>query len=74
MAKIIVVDGFEENYAICENRRSKKIIQIDISNLPEGTKEGTVLRLCRGKLYIDTRLQNKIQDRIQSKMNDIWED
>ena len=74
MAKIIVVDRFEENYAICENRKSKKKMEIDISNLPEGTKEGTVLRLCRGKLYIDARLQSKIEERIKSKMNDIWED
>ena len=72
MAKILVVDRIENDIAVCENRRNKKIIEIQLSKLPEGGKEGTVIKYCMGKYSIDTETQNEIEKRIQEKMNGIW--
>lgn len=74
MSKIFVVDRIEDNVAVCENRKNKKMINIELSNLPEGTKEGTVLRYKMGKYTIDLQLQSEIEQQIQDKMNDIWND
>ena len=74
MSKIFVVDRIEENIAVCENRKNRKMMNIELSKLPEGTKEGTVLRYRMGRYTIDLQLQNEIEQQIQEKMNDIWND
>ena len=73
MGKVLVVDRIEDNIAICENRRSKRIIEINIARLPEGIKEGTVLKYKRGAFSIAFQMQKAIEQRIQEKMNDLWE-
>lgn len=73
MKKILVVDRIEGNIAVCENRKNKKMIEIELSKLPQGITDGTVLRYCRGKYSIDEQIQKEIEDRIQEKMNDIWD-
>ena len=74
MSKILVVDRIENNIAVCENRKSKKMIEIELSKLPQNVKEGTVLKYKRGKFSIDSEKQKEIEERIQEKMNSIWED
>ena len=46
---IWVVDRFEENFAICENRETKEIRKINLKELPENLKEGNVLKLQSNK-------------------------
>lgn len=73
MGKILVVDRIEGDIAVCENRKSKRIIHINISNLPDGTKEGTILKYKRGIFSIDIEMQKSVEHRIQDKMNNLWE-
>ncbi|MBP3503222.1 MAG: DUF3006 domain-containing protein [Clostridia bacterium] len=72
MEETLVVDRIEENIAVCENRKSGKIIEIDISKLPKGIKEGNVLKYEKGIYKIDIEEQKKIEERIKEKMKNIW--
>lgn len=73
MGKILVIDRIEGEIAVCENRRSKRILQINVARLPEGIREGTILKYKRGAFSIALQTQKIIADRIQEKMNDLWE-
>lgn len=69
----LVIDRIEDNIAICENRYNKVIFEIDLSKLPEGSKEGTILKYLDGEYRIDEEEQLNIEQRIGQKMNDLWE-
>lgn len=73
MGKILVVDRIEGDIAVCENRRSKRILQINVARLPAEIREGTVLKYKRGTFSIAMQTQKIIAERIQEKMNDLWE-
>lgn len=72
MEETLVVDRIEGNIAVCENRNSGKIIEIDVSKLPKEIKEGTVLKYEKGIYNIDLEEKKKIEDRIKEKMKNIW--
>lgn len=72
MEEILVVDRIENNIAVCENRGNGKMVEVDISKLPEDIKEGTVLRYKNGVYNIDLEEQKKIEERIREKMRKIW--
>lgn len=69
----LVVDRFEENYAVCEDRNTKEIVNIELNKLPSGILEGTVIKYENGKYIVDTKSQEEISDRIKNKMDDLWE-
>lgn len=69
-----VVDRFEGDFAICENRENKEKRKIKIKKLPENIKEGSILRFKDGKYSLDLNEQEKIEKRIEEKMRDIWND
>ena len=71
---IWVVDRFEENFAICENRETKEIRKINLNELPENLKEGNVLKLQNNKYENDLEEQQNIEKRIAEKMKNIWND
>lgn len=68
----LVIDRFEGNYAICE-KEDRKTINIRISELPSGVKEGSVLICNNGQFTIDTKETDKLKAEIDNLMNDIWE-
>lgn len=70
MEEILVVDRIEENIAVCENRKTKKMQNINLEELPEGIKEGSILKWRDGKYEIDT--SGEIENRIEQKMKDVW--
>lgn len=72
MQDILVVDRIEGEYAVCENRRTKEMQDIKLTDLPEEIKEGTVLKWNDGKYEIDTKEQKEIEDRIKQKMDSLW--
>lgn len=74
MGKILVVDRIENNIAVCENRKNRKIIEIDLARLPQGVREGSVIKCRMGRYSLDEEIQKKIEERIQEKMKDIWND
>lgn len=69
-----VIDRFEENFAICENRETKEIRKINLYDLPENIKEGSVLKLKNDKYELDLEEEKKIEERISEKMKNIWND
>lgn len=72
MESIFVVDRIEGKYAICENRNTGEMSEIEVSQLPQDIKEGSVLKLENGKYVIDDKTKEEIQDRITDKMNRLW--
>lgn len=71
---IWVIDRFEENFAICENRKTREIKKINIKELPQNLKEGNVLRLKKNKYNLDLDEEKIIKQRISEKMKNIWND
>ena len=60
-----VIDRFEENFAICENRETKEIRKINLYDLPENIKEGSVLKLKNDKYELDLEKKKKIYGMIK---------
>lgn len=71
--EIYTIDRIEGNIAVCENRNTKEIINIEKNKLPEGLAEGNILRYKEGKFIIDKDLQNEIEKRIKDKMDKLWD-
>ena len=69
MEEIFVIDRIENNIAVCENRSTGKMTEIEISKLPKDIKEGAVLN---GEYKIDIEEQKNIEERIKEKMRNIW--
>lgn len=71
---IYVIDRFEGNYAVCENRETEEMKNINIYELPENVKEGDVLRYKNGEYVLDKEMQQTIEERIKEKTQNIFED
>lgn len=48
----LIVDRIEGNYAVCE-KEDRTMIELRLDLLPYGIKEGTVLNIKDGKIFID---------------------
>lgn len=64
---IYIIDRIEENIAILENQTTKKIIDINIKELPPNIKEGNILIYKDNKYYIDTNLEQERRKNILEK-------
>jgi len=71
MEETLVIDRIEGNTAVCEIRKNGKMKNIPIKELPEGVKEGNILKWEDGKYVIDN--SNEIEKRIEEKMKNVWE-
>ena len=69
---IYVIDRFEEDFALCENRATKEIINIKKEKLPKGAKEGSILKYTDGKYILDSAKQKEIEEKTKNKMNNLW--
>ena len=65
------LDRFEGDFAILENRNTKKMTDIPISNIPSNAKEGDILKLSSGSYVIDYKETNIVSDRIRDKMDNL---
>lgn len=72
MEQELVIDRFEGNIAICEDRKTGKIQEIDRKQLPEDIQEGDMLIYQDGNYRRDTEKQTEIENRIAKKMEDLW--
>lgn len=68
----LIIDRFENDIVICENRKTREMVKINRNQLPEDIKEGTVIKFDNGKYIKDIEEQQEIEQRINKKMNDIW--
>lgn len=73
MKEVLVIDRFEEDFAICENRETKEFKMIKKCKLPKEAQEGSVLKWSNGKYEINIEEQKKIEQRIKEKMDNLWE-
>ena len=67
------VDRFEENYVVLENRKTNEIINVNKNELPEDIEEGDILDRINGKYIIDRAKTEEVSNRINDKMNNLWE-
>ncbi len=71
--KRYTIDRFEGDLAVCEDRETQNIININREELPDDAKEGTIIMLTEDGYSIDTKTQNETEERIKQKMDDLWE-
>lgn len=83
MARTLMIDRFEGIYAICEEqggakgkkKKDQHYFGIELTELPEGAKEGDVLRIGDdGTIQIDTKATKERREKIQKLENSVWED
>ena len=55
-----------------EKHETKQIKNINIEELPEEIKDGTVLKCINGKFFLDKETEEEISKRIEEKMNRLW--
>lgn len=77
----LCVDRFEGTYAICEELTEKPVkpkdiryFAIDKGELPQGTKEGSVLRIDgEGTMVLDEKATEQRRASIRKRQKDLWE-
>ena len=70
--KEYTIDRFEGNIAVLEDRQTKEMIDIEKKKIPKEAKEGSILTYKEGKFNLNKNKEKEIEERIQSKMNDLW--
>lgn len=71
---MIVIDRFEGNLAVCENRENGQIFNIEKAKLPQNAREGDVLKQTGNQYIIDYEAKKEIENRINDKLNNLFED
>ena len=67
----IIIDRFEGNFAVLENRTTKELTDIPISNIPSNAKEGDILKLSNGSYVVDYEETRTVSDKIREKMDNL---
>lgn len=67
------IDRFEGNFAVCEDRQTKKMTNVNIKDLPKGVKEGDIVKYENGKYSIDIEETERIRKKIRKAFNDLLE-
>lgn len=63
-----IIERIEEGIALCEINE-KLIIEVPVTALPQGVKEGSVISLC-----VDSNETEKRKEKINSLMNSLFKD
>jgi len=66
------IERFEENIIVLENRENQKMINVGRDKIPEGVKEGDIVRVINGKILKDEKKTEEVSERIKNKMDDLW--
>lgn len=67
----LIIDSFEGDFAVVEVD-GKEMKDIPIKDIPQGTKQGDVLRFIEGKYEIDVEETKRIRAEVEEMMKDIW--
>ena len=62
------VDRIENNIVVLENINNNSIREVNINELPNNIKEGTILKYYNKKYIIDTKEEENRRERIQEKL------
>ncbi len=65
------LDRFEGDFAVLENRNTKQMTDIPISNIPSNAKEGDILKLSNRSYVVDYEETRTVSDKIREKMNNL---
>ena len=68
----VTIDRFEGNFAVCETEECS-MINIEISKLPKGSKQGDILIIQEDIITIDLDETNKHKKVIKTLMDELWE-
>lgn len=71
---ILVIDRFESNFAVCENRKTGEMVNIEKQKLPGNISEGDVLKIIDNEYIIDEQARKEIEERIKRKVSNIFEE
>lgn len=63
------VDRFENEFAILENRNTRKTVNISIFKLPNNLKEGDILTISNGKFILNNEKTQSLQNDIQNRFD-----
>lgn len=72
MEKELVIDRFEEDIAICEDRKTGKKYEISKENIDKDLKEGDIIKEEKGRYIRANDIQETVEKRIEEKMNNLW--
>lgn len=72
MEEEIVIDRFENNIAVCEDRKTGRIIEIPRKNIEKDAKEGDIIKNIEGIYKKDIKKQEEVESRIKEKMDKLW--
>ena len=70
----LVIDRFEGDIAVCEDRKTLEMININIQQLPAEVKEGDVIKLIDGLYVVDAQETLEIEERIEEKARSLFEE
>lgn len=68
-----VVDRFEGEVAVLEDRITGKMKNVQKGKLPDDSKEGDIIKYINGKYFVDRNETEKVEKEIQYKYNNLWE-
>ena len=68
---LFTIDKIENDVAICENRRTRKLINLNLSVLPANIKESDIIKYISGKFVLDLEEKESAQKRINDKFNSL---
>ena len=62
-----IIDRFEEDFAVCQNRKTREILDLDRRLFPSEAKEGDLIEYTDGKVQIldNTALRESIRERMK---------
>lgn len=66
------IDRFEGDFAICENKETNEMININKSLLPSNCKEEDIIKLENGVYIIDKATTNAEQEEIKNMVNNLF--
>lgn len=67
------VDRIENGFAVCEKEDLSTVL-VELSKLPNGTKEGSVLRFEKGEYSIDLKEEERRKAHILKLQNSLFDE
>lgn len=63
------IDRIENNIAVLENLETKEIIEVDISLLPEGSKESSIITIIDNEYKLDIEDEQVRKESLLNRFN-----
>lgn len=66
------IDRFEGEFAVCENLETGEMINIRIDLLPDGIKEGSIIKFDNENYILDAETTKEKQEKIKNIVNNLF--